>query len=592
MRYLNHNIVSYIKRTIVTSSSSSSLAFTDNINRSIHTLKMSKMEEIPDDNEKVLIEEGTAKMMYEKKEAVFYNKVQVLNRDLSIQVIRLFAEIREKENRDKYDKKVATYNQYVSNLANNGKPNGNNTSVMPVEPVSGIRILDALAATGLRSIRYCKEIPGVREVTINDLDVAATTAAAMNCQENNVTHLTNIITGDACTLMYSIGKDPLQHYDVIDLDPYGSVSPFLDTALQAISDGGLLCVTCTDMSVLAGNYAEVCYAKYGSMPLKTNFMHEMSLRILLNAIETTANRHKRYIVPWISLSVDFYVRVFVRVYISANEVKKSCTKRIMVYQSTQCPIYYMHPVGVVSKYDKNELPILYAPSHFNIPAKCELTGGRLRVGGPFWGNRIHDQEIVDKLLRRLSNADSLPFAVPTIYRLTCILNAVSQELKDDLFYYDLTQVSGLLNIVTPSKLEVHSALMNGGYNVSEFHHEQNAIKTNAPQRYFWDIMLSYAKLHPPVGSIHKKISSSAQAILALEPQNIIDFTMNAVAVKKKAEHSAKFPPNPEENWGPKRRGNTSIDRDIRTSIYTICLYLSMYISLHIYPRICIYLLVL
>ena len=33
----------------------------------------------------------------------------------------------------------------------------------------GIHILDALAATGLRSIRYLKEIPHVRCVTINDL---------------------------------------------------------------------------------------------------------------------------------------------------------------------------------------------------------------------------------------------------------------------------------------------------------------------------------------------------------------------------------------------------------------------------------------
>ena len=33
----------------------------------------------------------------------------------------------------------------------------------------GIHILDALAATGLRSVRYLKEIPNVRCVTINDL---------------------------------------------------------------------------------------------------------------------------------------------------------------------------------------------------------------------------------------------------------------------------------------------------------------------------------------------------------------------------------------------------------------------------------------
>ena len=37
-------------------------------------------------------------------------------------------------------------------------------------------------------------------------------------------------------------------YDVIDLDPYGSAAPFLDAAVQAIADGGLLSVTCTDMA--------------------------------------------------------------------------------------------------------------------------------------------------------------------------------------------------------------------------------------------------------------------------------------------------------------------------------------------------------
>ena len=36
-------------------------------------------------------------------------------------------------------------------------------------------------------------------------------------------------------------------YDVIDLDPYGTVAPFIDSAVQAVADGGLLCITSTDM---------------------------------------------------------------------------------------------------------------------------------------------------------------------------------------------------------------------------------------------------------------------------------------------------------------------------------------------------------
>ena len=105
-------------------------------------------------------------------------------------------------------------------------------------------------------------------------------------------------------------------FEVVDLDPYGSPSKLLDSAvqasrgraglaaaqlswagrvlrrrgagghgqllagrpplppatgcllrLQAVSEGGLLLVTATDMAVLCGNNGEACYAKYASYPL-------------------------------------------------------------------------------------------------------------------------------------------------------------------------------------------------------------------------------------------------------------------------------------------------------------------------------------
>lgn len=40
-------------------------------------------------------------------------------------------------------------------------------------------------------------------------------------------------------------------YDAVDLDPYGSPAHFLDSAVQAVSEGGLLMITATDM---AGEY--------------------------------------------------------------------------------------------------------------------------------------------------------------------------------------------------------------------------------------------------------------------------------------------------------------------------------------------------
>ena len=81
----------------------------------------------------------------------------------------------------------------------------------------------------------------------------------------------------------------VHRFDVIDLDPYGTAAPFLDSAVQALQDGGLLCVTCTDAGVFASNgYPEKTYALYGGLPLKGAFSHEGGLRLILHAVATSA----------------------------------------------------------------------------------------------------------------------------------------------------------------------------------------------------------------------------------------------------------------------------------------------------------------
>lgn len=53
-----------------------------------------------------------------------------------------------------------------------------------------------------------------------------------------------------------------------------SFLPYI-TPLPPPPHQGLLCVTCTDMAVMAGNSGETCYSKYGAMSLKGKFCHEM-----------------------------------------------------------------------------------------------------------------------------------------------------------------------------------------------------------------------------------------------------------------------------------------------------------------------------
>lgn len=432
---------------------------------------MSSSEQAKTDVKDVqVIEEGTVRMEYDSREVVFYNKVQVLNRDLSINVIRLFAE------------------KYLAEKSEKLKRKKGNAEI--AEP-TGIKILDALSASGLRSIRYLKEIPQAEHVFINDLSSDATKQAESNCLLNDVDMSRVTLNNEDATMVMYRHRDPRLQFDVIDLDPYGTAVPFLDGAVQAVKDGGLLCVTCTDMSVLSGGYPEKCFTQYHSMPVRGKYLHELSLRILLHSIDITANKYGRYIVPWISLSVDYYVRVFVRVFDSPQEVKSSMCRRSMIHQCINCPTYYLHTLG-----KPNAGRTAFVANLDMTPALCEFCGGRLRLGGPIWSAPIHDQGIVDEVLQRITSAHDNPdpkFPAATAKRLMGILTVISEELKDVVLSYSLPDISSSVQMLTPTFKEFRSALENANYKVSQFHHDPTAVKTDAPSVFVWDIIRTMYK---------------------------------------------------------------------------------------------------
>lgn len=243
-------------------------------------------------------------------------------------------------------------------------------------------ILEALSATGLRSIRYAKEVPGVNRIIANDLSRGAVTAIQKNIKHNEVEHIVEASHADAMTLMYT-STTPEKRFTVIDLDPYGSPIRFLDGAVQSLTDGGLLLVTATDMGVLAGSSTpEACYVKYGSVPLRSKACHEMALRILLRTIDTTANKYGRCIKPLLSVSVDFYIRVFVRIYYNPNGCKLSSSKASMVFQCTGCDALTFQPLGITRPNPSACSPaqLKYAiPTGPFVNTNCEHCGHRHHV---------------------------------------------------------------------------------------------------------------------------------------------------------------------------------------------------------------------
>jgi tRNA (guanine26-N2/guanine27-N2)-dimethyltransferase len=141
------------------------------------------------------------------------------------------------------------------------------------------------------------------------------------------------------------------------------------------------------------------------------------------------------------------------------------------------------------------MELFFSGAVVTVPSQCEETASRMRVGGPFWSAPIHSQEIVDELLNRLvssnENGSLLPYPVPTISRLTGLLITISEEIKDVPLHYTLPDLAACLHIPSPNLIDIQAALVNAGYRVSQAHHEPTAIKTDAPNKYYIILYLSY-----------------------------------------------------------------------------------------------------
>lgn len=505
-----------------------------------------------------IITEGKASVLYPSANQVFYNPVQEFNRDLTCAVLTEFARMQLAEKGidivvpgERESKKV------VVNLSDNGDdgdvpfpenaaPSSRRTVTVGESCPEGLRVLEGLAASGLRSIRFAKEVPGLQSVIANDFSSSAVELIKRNIKYNDVENLVTASYSDARLLMYNrMAKQ--DRFDVIDLDPYGSPAMFLDAAVQSVCDGGLLCVTCTDMAVLAGNNGETCYAKYGAMSLKSRFCHEMALRILLHALDLRSNCYQRYIVPLISISADFYIRVFVRVFTGQAKVKMSASKQTLVYNCVGCGTFHLQRMGRAIAHGNNVKHS--AGCGPPVGMNCEFCRQRHQVGGPIWAEALHDKEFVQRVL---SASERNPKRFGTSERIEGMLSVVTEELDIPL-YYTLDNLSSTIRCSTPGLLPFRSALLHAGYKVSLSHACQNAIKTDAPPSVIWDIMRCWEKQNP-VKRERLSETSPAHHILSTEPSIQANFGVREDANPKSRKMGLKrFQENPEANWGPKAR---------------------------------------
>lgn len=123
--------------------------------------------------------------------------------------------------------------------------------------------MDALAASGLRTIRFSKEIPSehISQIYANDLSENATHLMKKNFELNEVDMSKVTITNvDANSIL----NNHENNFHVVDIDPYGTSVPFLDAFFQGVKGETLLCCTNTDLKVLCGPDSIKCFSLYGA----------------------------------------------------------------------------------------------------------------------------------------------------------------------------------------------------------------------------------------------------------------------------------------------------------------------------------------
>lgn len=412
---------------------------------------------------------------------------------------------------------------------------GSHTTSKPIP----LRILDALSATGLRALRYAREIATVTSVTANDLSASATDSIKLNVSHNGLGDKIIATTGDAIDHMHAAGSSipgSPSPYHVIDLDPYGTAGPFFDAAVRAVVDGGLLCVTCTDAGVFASvGYLEKTYSQYGGLPVKGAHAHEAGLRLILHAIAMSAARYGLAIEPLLSLSIDFYARLFVRVHRSAAEVKFLASKTMLVYNcDSGCGAWdIQHLARAKAKTAKNgdtfyNFTSAIAPS---TGTRCEHCGFKTHLAGPMWGGPLHNPYFIKRILDTLPTLDKDIYG--TIPRMEGMLSiALNETLADQPagssssetsspdrpvptmhpatvshhpFFFLPSALSRIIHCVSPSDAAIRGALIHLSYRATRSHTKAGSICTDAPWNVIWEVMREWARQKSPIkeGAIKK-----------------------------------------------------------------------------------------
>lgn len=306
-------------------------------------------------------------------------------------------------------------------------------------------LLDSTAATGIRGIRYALEA-GVKEIEFLDINRNAYLNTKLNMKRNGIK------AGVSNISIQAFASTKNAKFDIIDLDPFGTPSPYIFDVLKLCKDSTVLMITATDTAVLCGAHELACIRVYGSKPMHSVICHEVGTRILVDYVARTAAQFAFGVEPLLVISRMHYIRVFLRLRVGAREAVKSLKTTGFGTFCRRCQ-NFGYVLGL-------------APA---VSTECEYCGSRMEAFGPLWLGSLYDKKLLARInseLRKNNKRDSADF-----------LGLLKDEL-DIPFFYSLPRITKSLRMSSVSPRLVMDRL-GKRYRVSKTQFDQDGLKTDA-----------------------------------------------------------------------------------------------------------------
>lgn len=336
----------------------------------------------------------------------------------------------------------------------------------------GVFACEPLTGCGVRGVRIAAEVEGVRRVVINDISPEAAKLARFNVEHNGLSERVSVTNEDA-NLLLSRHAGPRKRFDYIDVDPFGSPIPYVDSAVRALRNGGLLALTATDMAPLCGVHPKACVRRYGGKPLRTEYCHELAVRLLLGGLATTAAKHDIGIDPMFSYSVYNHIRTYTVVHYGARQADKSVQNMGYIHHCFGC-LHREASKGIV-------------PSSMQ---ECPECGSKLSTAGPLWLGRLWDREFSINMKREAK--EKILKHKKEILKL--IFLSIG-EVEAPVTYYVIDKICDKFNLPIPSMSRIVAELKKAGFQVGLTSFNSKAVRTDAPARFIRETVkgLSYSR---------------------------------------------------------------------------------------------------